>query len=840
MATITPIERLKSCLFTSDNGVEKMRTPIQVILEAQKNNDGTFKEKFIEALECGAKKYFKVLNEYFSNSSESKSDDNLKMIDEFKFEKEITSEGLFAILKEKYCKISRTNQIDIENPEELLIANLLLQQAEEKYYIDPIADMILTIFNSFCLSILKGEYLYDDNFSEDKLKCFLKNSNDILRGDDKIVKAIEDYSISCYLRFLSNLCVSYYTFNRRTDCVISSNQKAFRVLFSTEEVEKSSFNDALKYAQEYKDNFAVMFESLSALLTYLFRNVTEMTYIDHNYVIVENKLDTLLTLKVVIEKIKKLFIDVPSFRSIINEETTKRFFNVLNLIEYKNNLLLYKIKKGDNDLLLERYLYVVGDDISEYDGDSNKKRDKDLVDENSLGVKGKNELLDEIDLFREVVDHKSFDNNESLFLFHDYEKCFFHIIDNPRKNKADINLFKELEDICMIRRREIPARAEHKDILFYNNKITSQITHQFIEYGKWIYNFEIAIASNNFEEYIKKLKSFLDSRNDDTVIYSCTFIIKILHYILCEFKKKSEKESIQNTDDLKYICDRLLYQFSKLITQLESGAYCVNFKPLYQDSFYSFRLDATGKFVSIKRVVISNVDITWEKIYPENEDNEEEVIFIASSWIKPIGIKGLKEKYRKFRELRSSLDSKIAKIAFNNETRKQQELFGEKQKKAEEKIMSKFEKESGRTVQTLGIFAAFLALATISLGALKVADDIFDYILIILSITLCLGLFVVMLDFVFTDKSKEEYINKETEVSKGSIKQYCKLELGLVKRFILFILLFFLSVSITVSLFFFRKENVNNQKQESSQKSDPNTSNAKATINYFDSSRNNE
>ena len=79
----------------------------------------------------------------------------------------------------------------------------------------------------------------------------------------------------------------------------------------------------------------------------------------------------------------------------------------------------------------------------------------------------------------------------------------------------------------------------------------------------------------------------------------------------------------------------------------------------------------------------------------------------------------------------------------------------------------KAEETKRNMVQTLGIFAAFLALATTSIGALGASKNPIDYLKVIFSITFCLGIFVLMLNHVFPQK---EIVTEDTRTEDGKEK----------------------------------------------------------------------
>ncbi|UVP63551.1 hypothetical protein NXW33_13880 [Bacteroides fragilis] len=100
---------------------------------------------------------------------------------------------------------------------------------------------------------------------------------------------------------------------------------------------------------------------------------------------------------------------------------------------------------------------------------------------------------------------------------------------------------------------------------------------------------------------------------------------------------------------------------------------------------------------------------------------------------------------------------------YENKNKLQEKKFDELFKEFNEKA----EETKRNMVQTLGIFAAFLALATTSIGALGASKNPIDYLKVIFSITFCLGIFVLMLNHVFPQK---EIVTEDTRTEDGKEK----------------------------------------------------------------------
>ena len=128
---------------------------------------------------------------------------------------------------------------------------------------------------------------------------------------------------------------------------------------------------------------------------------------------------------------------------------------------------------------------------------------------------------------------------------------------------------------------------------------------------------------------------------------------------------------------------------------------------------------------------------------------------------------------------------------YDNKNKLQEKKFDELFKEFNEKA----EETKRNMVQTLGIFAAFLALATTSIGALGASENPIDYLRVIFSITFCLGIFVLMLNHVFPQK---EIVTEDTRTEDGKEKAKKKWNIWFNKVTILYWVLFIVLIMIFI------------------------------------------
>lgn len=650
-------------------------------------------------------------------------------------------------------------------------------------------DYTIKLFNRFCQSVLKGEYLYDDHLSVARIEPLQQNIEHYLLSKPWILNYNDDpVDIEkVYLGDVQRLCSLYYVFNRNIDKAIDENANAVLKTIATDSSydEFAQYNIGLNALYSNMDNVAILWNA-AQIFPYLFHSILDMTYIDHNFAVGEKELDTLLnlkeTLKHVMEFMQKLAVSLSSIKepagetenegaattsgrenAYLNEKdlsSIEDLLNTLRIIDIKNNYLIYKIHISDKSDKLKNYTFIVNGGIITFKqeklGDKlkidyldRKKLVSDFCDEN------KNDLLKESVIYNKLIAERFVWNREESFT--SYEVYFFKAIGNKTEFDKIKIYFDNINSSFVSQKCEI-STEKHVDITSYNRKIAYHAKNQFTKYGKYIKELSLLVNAGNVKAYIARLEQLITK---NSVVYSCSFIIKHTELVLNELEKLCRNKSGIDSDwgfRLRMLAESLLVLYQRLIKSIHDGDYCINFASLYQDAFYRFALNKNpeGKqpvgqpfLESIQRVKLNDVDQIFE-------DEENAVTcFIASTWMQPVGKIALKENYDRLNNKKTELVACFYSIYFQQQEQKNKERE-DNFRLLRENFQIEVDETKHAMVQTLGIFATFLALATVSLGGFGKEFAFVDFFKVIGGITFCLGIFVLMLRFIVNTK----FVNK--------------------------------------------------------------------------------
>ena len=86
-----------------------------------------------------------------------------------------------------------------------------------------------------------------------------------------------------------------------------------------------------------------------------------MTYIDHNFIIGKKELEALLTLRTIIKQVYSFFDNDSKLPlNLIDKSIRTNFLHVLQLVDFKNDFLIYKTINSDKSNLLDDYTFIGG------------------------------------------------------------------------------------------------------------------------------------------------------------------------------------------------------------------------------------------------------------------------------------------------------------------------------------------------------------------------------------------------------------------------------------------------------------------------------------------------
>lgn len=799
--TYSPFEEIERLLIVkTEENEPRIITTLELLLAAQKDSQGKLEENFI-------KNFIQAVKNYCYNSDILTFEDDPDFIEQFQSLKGVKTENdLFTwsydfsnFIKNKgfpdvwdgAADKDEPEDMDCQSQEDENTDNDAVKEAERQKQIKGeaitlsmllwedtfspyvyIGNQSLAVFTYFCQSVLKAEYLYNDSLSIEKIIPLINIINENLfhkKEYGRFFLNLGSEDTDMYLRDTVKLCQLYYEFNRKIDNTIDDNSHAVLQLIKegSTEYELSRYEDGINKISFYRGAEGC-YLVLSYIFPYLFRFLLEMTYVDHNFTVGDTELNTLLTLRSVIIRIRKVFEDYSNLSRSFDKEIFRKFSLTLDLIAAKNDFLIYKILVSDQSGRLKNYTFVSGEHIVSFNNKNVEPKEniKECLNKEKLlctyCADETNDLLRESNVYQQLLVNKSFWNRETSFL--PYEEYFFKAITHNEPEKVEA-YFAGIKNAYKSRIEEFDG-SRHKDIVSYNKKIVSHARHQFIKYGNYIKrlsrldeNLRKGLEANN-EERKKYISELADLLNDVPDIYSCSFIVKHTRFLLDELESLCGEGKYDSLGfKLRNLIETQIVIFKNLLTRIESGNYCTNFAALYQDCYYRFERQPAGHadvpeqeavqpelFRSIRRVPLCQREQAGNVLQlPAGL----ETVFIASTWLRPVSKLTLRDYYEKFKYRKVTLVAKFYAAYFNWQEKNSKKNLAEFKKKVEDaNVMADESRRS--TVQTLGIFAAFLALATISAGALK--GDTKDSMRIMFSITFCLGTFVLLLEYVVKSK----------------------------------------------------------------------------------------
>lgn len=200
--------------------------------------------------------------------------------------------------------------------------------------------------------------------------------------------------------------------------------------------------------------------------------------------------------------------------------------------------------------------------------------------------------------------------------------------------------------------------------------------------------------------------------------------------------------------------------FIKLIASIEADTYCMNYSSFFQDCFFCNELEKTKGIEKCKLKRSKLKKITFS---PEDK-NSKNIIFISSTWQPPVDLVNLKRRYSAFSSRIQLLTTDfyhkyyqhfitLQETNLKNIKKETETNLDEKVKSLTQEMKVQLTDNKRETVQILGIFAAFLAIATISMEKIgDIASS--DTISLIFGICTCFGYFIILLQLITRNTNK--------------------------------------------------------------------------------------
>lgn len=613
----------------------------------------------------------------------------------------------------------------------------------------------LIFFSNYLLSFFRSQCAVfkidkkDNNYeflSKGLLSCFI-----MLYRESKITPLIHYNNVS-------NMLADYSIFIEKIKRYTEIKQRQH--FFNVEEHEQTGYENNVTLCTNLLP-LANTVTALGKIMQYVFHLILDMCLIDHNYVSTDKNLTVLLRLHCILQlnshesPNKYSFftvLDALEKRPLINTENIKELKNTINLLRIKNDLLLLKMRKRSGYSLKDIVYHTI---IPEQVENIHEKPYYLFLPLSQFLPDIKRNMVYEH--YKVLLDKNSDNNKEDL---KEYEQIFTEIL---CKNELDY----EMKYDQLARALERPLHgilgSNNEKIYAYNNVIYFNFINHFIKYGRYIKKLKVEVKEKRNDDYLKEISDFIEANNESGMI-SCAFILKHLEWLDKVIKNDflvegQESDKLKKGFDYIQLAEILLSALKMLIRKLESDSYCMNYSSFFQDCF--FKKEDNGDLV---RMSFNDLTQFGNDFGGKESKN---VFFLSSIWQPPVSLNILKRKHEYFAERTQLNATKFYQHYITTKSNQQnQEIqkYTEKTAKSMEenkksitgKMLELLTENKKDTVQILGIFAAFLAIATVGLGDLS--SDKSNPVNIekrVISICACMGYFVLLLQLVMARRVRD-------------------------------------------------------------------------------------
>lgn len=675
----------------------------------------------------------------------------------------------------------------IRESEKELIAKafkVILEDANDRSWYDLIyAPFFARAFECICYSVLSGEYAMDDNFSKrvrDLSKSLRKAT--LHEGEDSWLNYLSPFVVT-----LSQILDEYNLFCIQIDTQVDKEPSA--VLRKSEE-----YYDRHKYVDrfyKFMSSAGGGFHHVNPMLLHFFQAFLEMARIDQNFYFSTNNFSSLMYLR-------ELLYDGDNGKGLVRiwEKCGKESLvydfqsvrDVLDLARLKNNILLRKMWEGCYEELKD-LTYVGQDKVLIFD--PRKCREKEVGEEYHTELLLSDKLFDDskkdrvkdllnktkalvTDTCLEETDDKTFEGYEK-----EYIKAKWG--DEDKAIKATGDYYRSI----------MMSQTSHTslDIRHYNSKViemSKDAVFYTADFRIWIkhhkYDYEEAVA---FSQIHKVLLFLQNHYSEGEVCYDSEMLEGYARWCI-EFlntisKKAPEPDSSRPSqiEETLLLLETINSLLDRLVVSIEKGNYCLPFASKFRGCFFKYNEQDNDKPV-LERVFVEGVgddgykkedfepfisagtsEEKWMGLGDEDQiEKRKDILFIASSFVPPFNLERLKALKTKFNRETHKLRNEIHADYFNR-----------LREYVKEDSMKQLEENRRSVVQILGIFAAFLALTTVALGASTANQSDLPFMTIMIGFTFCIAVFIGLLFFITHTNIRRniERQNIKDNVSKNRI-----------------------------------------------------------------------
>lgn len=356
------------------------------------------------------------------------------------------------------------------------------------------------------------------------------------------------------------------------------------------------------------------------------------------------------------------------------------------------------------------------------------------------------------------------DKKSHQYLDIDYFDFFFKDSKNIEKDTQNYVLPKNLNKTISYKIRKKDKTIKKDELNTANKKLdlsTCQNIQDILMYNSWVekgqeyyvqMSYTIATIENysqidDIDDVINCIYDFINivkQSGDNIGCFSPFFFISAIHFVNNQLK--INEENIDNMNRLLDLMNKLLLYLERYIRTYINSMPPV-FRPYFEHSFYQYD---ENKY-SFKYFVLDT-----DMINNYNCDNFNNSFFFASYYCNAININRLHDFYEssflQFQSYSPRLTQKQQR-KYENTVNEQNLAFQQAFEEQKKEIKS----NQRSSLQTLGLFTAFLSFIVTSIGTFRVASNIQEYIIYSLTYTLAIALFA----FLISDRNENKKTNNE-------------------------------------------------------------------------------
>lgn len=351
------------------------------------------------------------------------------------------------------------------------------------------------------------------------------------------------------------------------------------------------------------------------------------------------------------------------------------------------------------------------------------------------------------------------DKKSHQYLDIDYFDFFFKDSKNIEKDTQNYVLPENLNTTISYKIRKKDKTIKKDELNTANKKLdlsTCQNIQDVLMYNSWVergqeyyiqMSYTIATIENysqvdDIDDVINCIYDFINKvkqSGDNIGCFSPFFFISAIHFVNNQLK--INEENIDNMNRLLDLMNKLLLYLERYIRTYINSMPPV-FRPYFEHSFYQYDKNKNSfKYFGLDADMINNY----------NCDNYINSFFFASYYCNAININRLHDFYEssflQFQSYSPRLTQKQQR-RYENIVNEQNLAFQQAFEEQKKEIKS----NQRSSLQTLGLFTAFLSFIVTSIGTFRVASNIQEYIIYSLTYTLAIALFA----FLISDRNEKK------------------------------------------------------------------------------------